>query len=105
MTTKIALWKSDLQTTLLTRSVSLRNVAHSLVGFAHEQHNVGDVAFQNLEGLALALEQEAKVLETVSRALCQACALTQVVEEVRMAPAVVAGKRRGQATKKSKGRR
>ena len=52
MTTKIALWNSDLQTTLVTRSVSLRNVAHSLMGLAHEPFTVGEFAFQNLEGLA-----------------------------------------------------
>jgi hypothetical protein len=105
MTTKTVLWTSDLQTTIVTRSHSLRNIAHSLMGLAYEQHNVGDVAFQNLERLALALEQEAKLMEAVSRSLCQSCAMTSVVEEVRMAPAVAAGRRRRQPTKKAKGLR
>ena len=105
MKTAVVLMDSDLQTTLVTRSVSLRNVAHSLMGLAHEQFTVGEFAFQNLEGLALALEREARLMEAVSRALCQSCALTQVVEEVRMAPAVGVGKRRRQPTKKAKGLR
>jgi hypothetical protein len=95
------LWESDLETTLFTRSVSLRNLAHSLIGLAHEQFTPGEFAFQNLEGIALGLEQEAKLLESVSRTLCQSCAMTQVVEEVRLAPAPVARQPRRQPTKKA----
>ena len=84
MTTTLS--DSDLATVLHGAATSLRNSAESLLGFAHTDHQPGDLEFENLAGLAQTIERVAQMLDLFRANLCQKCKLTEVREMLVVKP-------------------